>query len=95
MYTLVKKFFSVFAQVQHPVHAFRPGTSSWQQAGESSPYDTSLSYYESARGTGGRGTPPPRDHGQPRLDDLFRQLQVMAQLLQRKFGSSPAPGCQI
>ena len=57
------------------------GTSSWQQAGESSPYDTSLSYYESARGTGGRGTPPPREHGQPRLDDLFRQLQVNTLML--------------
>ena len=65
---------SYFVQVLQPVS--RPGTSSWQQAGESSPYDTSLSYYESARGTGGRGTPPPRAQGQPRLDDLFRQLQV-------------------
>ena len=54
----------------------RPGTSSWQQPGESTAYETSLSYYESARGTGGRGTPPVRDDGQPRLDDLFRQLQV-------------------
>ena len=53
------------------------GSSSWQQQGdESSPYETSLSYYESARGTGGRGTPPTREDGQPRLDDLFRELQV-------------------
>lgn len=39
-------------------------------------YDTSVSYCESARGTQGRGTPPHREAGQPRLDDLFRQLQV-------------------
>lgn len=55
-----------------------PESSSWQQVLPvgSSPYDTSLSYYESARGTGGRGTPPLREDGQPRLDDLFRQFQV-------------------
>ena len=39
---------------------------------------TSLSYCESARGTQGRGTPPEREAGQPRLDDLFRQLQVLS-----------------
>ena len=55
------------------------GSSSRQQRGdESSPYETSLSYYESARGTVGRGTPPTMEDGQPRLDDLFRELQVSA-----------------
>ena len=40
-------------------------------------YDTSISKYESERGTHGRGTPPPREIGQPRLDELFRKLQVI------------------
>ena len=39
-------------------------------------YETSVSYCESERGTHGRGTPPPMDMSQPRLDDLFRQLHV-------------------
>ena len=36
---------------------------------------TSISRCESARGTNGRGTPPPRDEDQPRLDELFQRLQ--------------------
>ena len=38
--------------------------------------DTSISRCESERGTHGRGTPPTRDKGQPRLDELFRKIQV-------------------
>lgn len=37
---------------------------------------TSVSQCESDRGTHGRGTPPIREEGQPRLDELFRQLQL-------------------
>lgn len=36
---------------------------------------TSVSLYEAARGTHGRGTPPKLDHTQPRLDEIFNQLQ--------------------
>lgn len=36
---------------------------------------TTLSGYESARGTHGRGTPPALDPAKPRLDELFQQLQ--------------------
>ncbi len=39
--------------------------------------NTSISRYESERGTYGRGTPPSIIEGQPRLDDLFRQFQVV------------------
>ena len=39
--------------------------------------ETSISRCESERGTHGRGTPPVRDSGQPRLDELFRKLQVV------------------
>lgn len=39
-------------------------------------YDTSISKCESDRGTHGRGTPPVREVGQPRLDELFQKLQV-------------------
>ena len=38
--------------------------------------EVSLSQYESARGTQGRGTPPARVCGQPRLDQLFQQLHA-------------------
>ena len=38
--------------------------------------EESLSQYESARGTQGRGTPPARGRGQPRLDQLFQQLHA-------------------
>ena len=36
---------------------------------------TSVSGYESARGTHGRGTPPPLDPHRPRLDDFFYEIQ--------------------
>lgn len=38
--------------------------------------ETSISRYESERGTHGRGTPPVMEAGRPRLDELFRQLQL-------------------
>ena len=39
-------------------------------------YVSSLSRCESERGTYGRGTPPAREFGQPRLDELLRKIQV-------------------
>ena len=37
---------------------------------------SSVSRCESERGTYGRGTPPAREVGQPRLDELLRKIQV-------------------
>ena len=46
-------------------------------------YETSVSRCESDRGTQGRGTPPARDDKRPRLDELFRQLQVWVRVCVR------------
>ncbi len=39
-------------------------------------YVSSVSRCESERGTYGRGTPPTREAGQPRLDELLWKIQV-------------------
>ena len=44
---------------------------------EESDYVSSVSRCESERGTYGRGTPPAREVGQPRLDELLRKIQVI------------------
>lgn len=50
---------------------------------------TSVSQCESDRGTHGRGTPPIREEGQPRLDELFRQLQLKQVCLHVCYGCIP------
>ena len=52
---------------------------------------TSVSQCESDRGTHGRGTPPTREEGQPRLDELFRQLQLKQVCLLVRFPDPTTP----
>lgn len=59
-----------------PRGSVKPNPAPSDHIPDASCLDTSLSRYESERGTLGRGTPPSYDSTRPRLDELCRRLQT-------------------
>lgn len=72
-----------------PRGSIKPNPAPSEHFANASYMDTSLSRCESDRGTQGRGTPLARDANRPRLDELYRRLQV-----KEKAGRTPAPAVE-